>query len=198
MYVKTQQVSKFTKQKWNANQGRTCCNAQRFSLVRRRRFTGITHSPENVNATGTAEQINIPLDVPTRQWVKWPQMNDHNAWKAFEEAADNALQTTLAGPISQKVELFTTIINTVGRETFGTEEGTEDKAISYTINKQTLGPNPQCKTGSEVNQKAVEKCGECEKEGLKAICDDLRKQLQSLQTAERNIQKRQRRAKSRS
>ena len=49
-------------------------------------------------------------------------MNDQNAWKAFEETADNVLETTLAGTISRKVESFTTIIYTVGRETFGTEE----------------------------------------------------------------------------
>ena len=41
--------------------------------------------------------------------------------KAFVKTADNVIETTLAGTISQKVESFTTIIYTVGRETFGTE-----------------------------------------------------------------------------
>ena len=45
------------------------------------------HSAENVNATDTAEEINIPMDVPTRHKVKWPRMNDNNAWKAFKETA---------------------------------------------------------------------------------------------------------------
>ena len=47
-------------------------------------------------------------------------------------------------------------------------------------------------------KKQWKKGDEHEKEGLKAIRDDLRKQLQSLRAAERNRQKRRRRAKARS
>ena len=47
-------------------------------------------------------------------------------------------------------------------------------------------------------RKQWKECAEHEKEGLKAIRDDLRKQLHSLRTAERNRQKRRRRAKARS
>ena len=36
-------------------------------------------STENVNTTGTVEEINIPFDVPTRQHVKWSQINDNNS-----------------------------------------------------------------------------------------------------------------------
>ena len=47
----------------------------------------------------------------------------------------------------------------------------------------------------KVNKKAVEMCDEHEREGLKAIGDDLINQFESLKTAERKRQKRRRRAK---
>ena len=76
------------------------------------------HRAEIVNASGTAAGGNIP----TRQKVKWPRMNDDSAWKAFKETTDSVLETPLAGTISRKIKSLTTIVFTVGRETFGTEE----------------------------------------------------------------------------
>ena len=80
---------------------------------------GKHHRSENVNASGTAAASNI--HVPTRQKVQWSRMNDTSAWKAFEDTTDEILQTTLAGTINRTIELFTTILYTAGKETFGTE-----------------------------------------------------------------------------
>ena len=49
-------------------------------------------------------------------------MNDTSAWKVFEDTTDEGLETTLAYAINRKIESFTTILYTIGRETFGTEE----------------------------------------------------------------------------
>ena len=47
------------------------------------------HRAENVTVSGTAAAGNIPVDVPTRQTVKWQRMNDDSAWKVFEETTDS-------------------------------------------------------------------------------------------------------------
>ena len=35
------------------------------------------HRVDDVNATGTAEEVNIPIDVSTSHTIKWPRMNDN-------------------------------------------------------------------------------------------------------------------------
>ena len=80
-------------------------------------------------------------------------MNDHQALKAFKKTTDNVLETTLAGTISQKGKSFTALINMVGRETFGTEEVKVKHQGVPSTNRREV---PECKTGSEVNQEAVD------------------------------------------
>ena len=81
-------------------------------------------------------------------------MNEYNAWKTLKETADNVLETTLKDTISRKVEYFTTIIYTVGRETFGTEEVKVKQQVEPSTNRRKVQIR---KTGSEVNKKTVEK-----------------------------------------
>ena len=140
------------------------------------------HRAENVNASGTAAASNIPVDVPTRQKVKWPRMNDTSAWKAFEDTTDEVLETTLAGTINRKIESFTTILYTVGRETFGTEE-TKAKSQGIPSTNRREAQIRNIRRDLKAVKKQWKQCAEHEKEGIKAISDDLRKQLQSLRTA---------------
>ena len=99
--------------------------------------------------------------------------------------------------MSRKVESFNTIVYTAGRETFGTEEIKVKAQGAPSINRREA---QICNIRRELKsvRKQWKECAEHEKEGLKAIRDDLRKQLHSLRTAERNRQKRRRRAKARS
>ena len=54
--------------------------------------------------------------------MKWPRKNDDSIWKVFEDKTNNVFKTALTAMIRRKVETFTTIIYSVDRETFGTEE----------------------------------------------------------------------------
>ena len=84
-----------------------------------------------------------------------------------------------------------------GRETFGTEEVKVKQQVAPSTNRRKVQIRNVRRDLRSI-KKQWKKGDEHEKEGLKAIRDDLRKQLQSLRAAERNRQKRRRRAKARS
>ncbi len=154
------------------------------------------HRAENLNETCTAEEDNIPKEVPTKERVKWPPMNDDNAWKAFEETTDKVLETTLAGSIGRKAESQSTIIHTIGRETFGIETKVKAQRIASVSRRETEIRSIRRELKAVKNQ--WKKCDDHEKEGIEAIRYDLRQRLQTLRRAERNRQKRRRRVKARS
>ena len=57
-----------------------------------------------------------------QQKVKWPKASDKAIWKLLDEDLDHILEASMQGPVNRKLQTFTSLIYTVGKERFGLEE----------------------------------------------------------------------------
>ena len=59
---------------------------------------------------------NDPSNAPAKERVKWPPMNNHQAWKEFEEDVVQTLELALCGSVDRKVQVLANVIHAMGKK----------------------------------------------------------------------------------
>ena len=77
------------------------------------------HSARNLNVPSIAAPP--PPEIPARERVNWPAMNDQR-WRVFQEDSIKTLEVVLKGSISERLETLPTILHTIGKEMFGVKK----------------------------------------------------------------------------
>ena len=68
-----------------------------------------------------------PATRPRKERIKWPKASEKVLWKQLDEDLDTILEASMQGPVDRKLTTLTTIIYSVGKERFGTEERKTEK-----------------------------------------------------------------------
>ena len=139
-----------------------------------------------------ARNLKNPL---RRNKIKWPRANEAEEWRKLDEHLSGLLQNALRGSVVAKLNLFGEILyeecsNRYGevtiRETVIRSKGRREKEIDDLVaSRRQL-------------RKRWRKAEESEKEGLKALWDEIRRRLANLRRAERIRRRRKRKEKERS
>ncbi|KAJ8356957.1 hypothetical protein SKAU_G00197510 [Synaphobranchus kaupii] len=122
--------------------------------------------------------------------IKWPKFNEAGEWRRLDEHLSELLQKTLRGPVEAKLNLFSEILyeecsgrygEVTSRKTAARIKGRREKEIEDLVaSRRQL-------------RKRWRKAEEREKEGLKALWDDIRERLANLRRSECIRQRRRKR-----
>lgn len=135
------------------------------------------------------------LKTPTRRnRIKWPKSNETEEWGRLNDHLCKLLQKTLRGPVEAKLNLLGRILYEECSSRFG-------KAASGTTGLTAKGRREKAIDDLVMNRrqhrKRWRKADETQKEGLKALWDEIRKRLAVLRRAESIRRRRKRKEKER-
>ncbi len=149
-------------------------------------------APLRTESNQRARNLKNPL---RRNKIKWPKANEAEEWRKLDEHLSGLLQKALRGSVVAKLNMFGEILyeecsNRYGevtiREALIRSKGRREKEIDDLVaSRRQL-------------RKRWRKAEESEKEGLKALWDEIRRRLTNLRRAERIRRRRKRKEKERS
>ncbi len=149
-------------------------------------------APLRTESNQRARNLKNPL---RRNKIKWPKANEAEEWRKLDEHLSGLLQKTLRGSVVAKLNMFGEIpyeecSNRYGevtiREALIRSKGRREKEIDDLVaSRRQL-------------RKRWRKAEESEKEGLKALWDEIRRRLTNLRRAECIRRRRRRKEKERS
>ena len=143
----------------------------------------------------TAQRNQIPKRTERKPRVKWPKATETGVWEDFEHELELILESTLQGPAEKKLKSMTHLLYTIGKERFGVQE--------KKTNPTPPQPNRRERKIKTIRKdlkhlkKAFKKASPDEKQGLKELRDQQRKELATLRRAENLRMKSRKNAKRR-
>lgn len=154
------------------------------------------HSAPDNRASATRDALpdsvitpgNESKDSKRRPRIAWPPATDKR-WKSLDTDLDIILEANLRGTASKKVEAMTRIVYEVCVERFGEKSSKKE-------NPPASGPSRRQQEIASLRRELRQLrnqwkyAPDCERDGLKALRDDIRLKLASLRRAE-NTRKRQ-------
>ena len=154
------------------------------------------HSAEILNVKESSE-VNAPSNAPVKERIKWPPMNDHQAWKEFEEDVVQTLEMALCGSVDRTIQVLANVMHAMGKNRFGIQEKKERSTPVVRPNRREKEIADIRRELKQLKKQWLQASVE-EKIGLDEIRDDLRERLKSIRRAEYYRNKRRRREKARS
>lgn len=122
-----------------------------------------------------------------KEKVRWPQANNNTAWKQLDVDLDRVLEATLAGTAEKKIDSMTTIITTMARERFGTEERRGSSKTHVNRPNRRTREIWQLRREIKTLNKQFRIASAEEKKGIQELTSGLRGQLCRLRRAERSL-----------
>ena len=153
----------------------------------------VTPEPPPSNPRTESSQKAKSLNEPRRK-IKWPKASETVEWKRLDESLSDLLQKALRGTVEAKLNLFGEILyeecsgrygKVTGRKAAEKSKGRREKEIDDLV------------AGRRQLRRRWRKAEESEREGLKALWDDIRRRLANLRRAERIRRRRKRKEKER-
>lgn len=124
---------------------------------------------------------------PMTEKVRWPQANNNTAWNQLDGDLDRVLEATLAGTAEKKINSMTTIIITMARERFGTEERKGSSGTPVNQPNRRAREILQLRREIKTLNKQFRTASAEERKGIKDLTSGLRGQLCRLRRAERSL-----------
>ncbi len=126
-----------------------------------------------------ARNLKNPL---RRNKIKWPKANEADEWRKLDEHLSGLLQKALRGSVVAKLNLFGEILYEECRNRYG--EVTIREAVIRSKGRREKEIYDLVASRRQL-RKRWRKAEESEKEGLKALWDEIRRRLANLRRAER-------------
>ncbi len=139
-----------------------------------------------------ARNLKNPL---RRNKIMWPKANEADEWRKLDEHLSGLLQKALRGSVVAKLNLFGEILYEECRNRYG--EVTIREAVVRSKGRREKEIDDLVASRRQLC-KRWRKAEESEKEGLKALWDEIRRRLANLRRAERIRRRRKRKEKERS
>lgn len=128
-----------------------------------------------------------PGTQPMTAKVRWPQANNNTAWNQLDGDLDRVLEATLAGTAEKKIDSMTTIIITIARERFGTEERKGSSETQVNQPNRRASEILQLRREIKTLYKQFRTASAEERKGINDLTSGLRGQLCRLRRAERSL-----------
>ena len=133
----------------------------------------------------------LPGDLETKKRVKWPRMSDTKEWKALDDNIGDSLACVLKGSLEQKLACFSRVVYERAREMFGVEETPARKGQQpiRTPNRRQVEKGRLRREQRQLKQQLRE-ASPGRREGIEELLANVKKQILSLNRAERARKKR--------
>ena len=118
-----------------------------------------------------------------RPAVLWPQANNKEAWRSFDEDLGMILEATLSGDVARKLRVMTTIVYNLGKERFGTQPRNACKLVTNTPTMREREIRILRKDLKALTRQYRRATAE-EKTGISKLTDEVRTKLIRLRKAE--------------
>ncbi len=148
-------------------------------------------APQRMESSQRARNLKNPL---RRNKIKWPKANEAEEWRKLDEYLSRLLQKALRGSVLAKLNLFGEIQYEVCRNRYGEE--TIREAVVRSKGRREKEIDDLVASRRQL-RKRWRKAEESEKEGLKALWDEISRRLANLWRAERIRRQRKMKEKER-
>ncbi len=135
-------------------------------------------APQRMESSQRARNLKNPL---RRNKIKWPKANEAKEWRKLDEYLSRLLQKALRGSVLAKLNLFGEIQYEVCRNRYGEETIREAVVRSKGRREKEID---ELVASRRQLRKRWRKAEESEKEGLKALWDEISRRLANLWRAE--------------